>query len=72
LGVLDFAGGITIHTTAGVGSLVCALVMGRRQNFDKYHGEFPAHNLPLAAIGAGMLAVGKRQQREKKGRKKKF
>jgi Amt family ammonium transporter len=28
LGTLDFAGGIVIHTTAGAGSLVCALVSG--------------------------------------------
>jgi Amt family ammonium transporter len=58
LGVLDFAGGITIHTTAGVSSTVCALVMGKRQGYDKYHGEFPAHNIPLAAIGAAFLFTG--------------
>ncbi len=58
LGVLDFAGGITIHTTAGVASTVCALVMGKRQGYDKYHGEFPAHNIPLAAVGAAFLFTG--------------
>ena len=58
LGVEDFAGGIVIHATAGAGSIVCALVMGRRVGYDKYEGSFPAHNLPLAAIGAAMLAFG--------------
>ena len=32
-GVLDFAGGIVIHTSAGIGSLVVALFLGRRKHF---------------------------------------
>lgn len=35
LGVLDFAGGIVIHTTAGTSALVIALFMGKRRDFDK-------------------------------------
>ncbi len=35
-GTLDFAGGIVIHTTAGVGSIVCALMLGRREQFERY------------------------------------
>lgn len=58
LGALDFAGGIVIHTTAGTGALVIALYMGRRRDFDKYHGEFPPSNLPLAALGATLLWMG--------------
>jgi ammonia channel protein AmtB len=27
-------------------------------SYDKYHGSFPAHNLPLCAIGAAMLLMG--------------
>lgn len=57
-GVLDFAGGITIHTTAGVASLISAIVIGQREDFDMYHGEFPPSNLPLAASGAGLLYLG--------------
>eukprot|EP01117_Protostelium_nocturnum_P003099 TRINITY_DN1403_c0_g1_i4.p1 TRINITY_DN1403_c0_g1~~TRINITY_DN1403_c0_g1_i4.p1 ORF type:complete len:459 (-),score=97.78 TRINITY_DN1403_c0_g1_i4:207-1583(-) len=53
--VEDFAGGIVIHTTAGAASLVCALVLGQRKDFDKYDGEFPPSNLPLAALGGALL-----------------
>eukprot|EP01113_Clastostelium_recurvatum_P019579 TRINITY_DN230_c0_g1_i1.p1 TRINITY_DN230_c0_g1~~TRINITY_DN230_c0_g1_i1.p1 ORF type:complete len:443 (-),score=98.98 TRINITY_DN230_c0_g1_i1:57-1385(-) len=58
MGVKDFAGGIVIHTSAGTGALVIALMMGRRKDFDKYHGEFPPSNLPLAALGAALLWMG--------------
>jgi len=58
LGARDFAGGIVIHTTAGTGALVIALFMGRRKDFDKYHGEFPPSNIPLAALGATLLWMG--------------
>lgn len=57
-GVLDFAGGIVIHTTAGAASVVSALFMGRRVGFEIVHGEFPPSNLPLATIGAAGLWVG--------------
>jgi len=56
--VLDFAGGIVIHTSAGVGGLVSALVLGRRKDFELYRGDFPPSNLPLAAIGAAFLWMG--------------
>eukprot|EP01111_Echinosteliopsis_oligospora_P000201 TRINITY_DN1018_c0_g1_i1.p1 TRINITY_DN1018_c0_g1~~TRINITY_DN1018_c0_g1_i1.p1 ORF type:complete len:444 (-),score=107.52 TRINITY_DN1018_c0_g1_i1:17-1348(-) len=58
IGVIDFAGGIVIHTTAGAGALVISLYMGRRKDFDKYGGEFPPSNLPLAALGATLLWMG--------------
>jgi Amt family ammonium transporter len=58
MGVQDFAGGIVIHTSAGAGSLVLSIMLGRRKHFDKYHGEFPPSNLPLAAIGTCMLWGG--------------
>ena len=57
-GVLDFAGGIVLHTTAGVASLVSALFMGRRVGFELVHGEFPPSNLPLATVGAAGLWLG--------------
>lgn len=57
-GVLDFAGGITIHTTAGMASLVAAAMIGQREDFELYHGEFPPSNLPLAGTGAGLLCLG--------------
>lgn len=56
LGVYDFAGGIVIHTSAGMGSLAAALVLGRRKNFGP--DIMVPHNIPLAVIGAGMLWFG--------------
>lgn len=58
LGVQDFAGGLTIHTTAGVGALVSSHLLGRRHGFEKCHGEFPPHSVPLAAIGVAFLTTG--------------
>ncbi|EGG17683.1 ammonium transporter [Cavenderia fasciculata] len=58
MGVLDFAGGIVIHTSAGVGALVVALYLGRRKGFEKYGGEFPPSNIPLACLGAALLWMG--------------
>ena len=55
-GVMDFAGGIVVHTTAGVGALVVAMVLGRRRNFPK---RLQPPNSPfLTMIGASMLWVG--------------
>lgn len=56
MGVLDFAGGIVVHTTAGVSALVVALLLGRRQGFPG-----PAllpHAPGLTMLGAMMLWVG--------------
>ncbi len=56
LGVMDFAGGIVVHVSAGVSALVCALVVGRRRGFP--HTAMTPHSLPLTVAGAGMLWVG--------------
>ena len=56
LGVLDFAGGIVVHVTAGVGALVSALVLRERKGFP--HTAMPPHNMSLTILGAGMLWVG--------------
>jgi Amt family ammonium transporter len=56
LGVFDFAGGIVIHTSAGMGSLAAALVLGRRKNFGP--DIMVPHNIPLAVIGATLLWIG--------------
>jgi hypothetical protein len=57
-GVLDFAGGIVLHTTAGAAAIVSALFVGRRVGFELVHGEFPPSNLPLAALGVSGLWIG--------------
>src|ERR687890_354988 len=56
LGVFDFAGGIVIHTSAGLASLAAALVLGRRKNYGPQ--IMVPHNIPLAAIGGALLWIG--------------
>lgn len=55
-GVIDHAGGIVVHITAGIGALVACILLGRRLGFPST--PMPPHNLPMAVIGAGMLWVG--------------
>ena len=56
LGVLDFAGGLVVHLTAGVGALTAAAVLGARDGFPAR--LLPPHNLTMSVTGAGMLWVG--------------
>lgn len=55
-GALDFAGGIVVHTTAGVSALVVALLLGKRKGFPKT--LMLPHSPVLVMIGAGLLWVG--------------
>ncbi len=55
-GVLDFAGGIVVHATAGTAALVCALVVGKRRGFPT--SVQPPHSPVLTMVGACMLWVG--------------
>ena len=56
LGTLDFAGGIVVHTTAGVSALVAAMLVGRRQGFPKT--IMLPHSPALTMAGAALLWVG--------------
>jgi ammonium transporter, Amt family len=57
LGVLDFAGGIVVHITAGVSAFAMAFLLGPRKGY--YDGApMSAHNVPLIVIGAGLLWFG--------------
>ena len=56
LGVLDFAGGLVVHTTAGVSALVIAILLGNRSEFP--NSVQPPHNPSLVMVGACMLWVG--------------
>jgi Amt family ammonium transporter len=56
LGARDFAGGIVVHTTAGVAALVLAIVIGARKGFP--NTMIPPHSPAMTMIGAGMLWVG--------------
>jgi len=51
--VLDFAGGIVVHNTAGMAALASVLYVGRRRVIDG-----PAHSVPLVALGTGLLWFG--------------
>lgn len=55
-GVTDFAGGLVVHLTCGVGALVAALVLGPRKGFP--NTPMPPHNRTMVVIGASMLWVG--------------
>ena len=56
MGVIDFAGGIVVHVTAGVSALVLAMMLGRRRGFPTELQ--PPHNPGMTMIGAAMLWVG--------------
>lgn len=56
LGVLDFAGGIVVHTTAGVSALVVAIMLGKRMGWPRT--LMLPHSPALTVAGAAMLWVG--------------
>lgn len=55
-GTLDFAGGIVVHTTAGVSALVVAMLLGKRAGFPKT--LMLPHSPSLTMAGAALLWVG--------------
>ena len=55
-GVIDLAGGIVVHITAGVAALVACAMVGPRKGYP--HTPFLPHNLPFTIAGAAMLWVG--------------
>lgn len=57
LGVVDFAGGIVIHVSAGFAALATVMFMGRRDDLAPGEKAEP-NNLPLVAVGAGLLWFG--------------
>lgn len=52
-GVLDFAGGIVVHATAGFAALASVFYVGRRKDTIS-----PPNSIPLVAIGTGLLWFG--------------
>jgi len=56
MGVLDFAGGIVVHVTAGVSALVIAWQLGGRAGFPE--NVKPPHAPWMVMVGAAMLWVG--------------
>jgi Amt family ammonium transporter len=70
LGVIDFAGGIVVHISAGLSALAAALVIGRRNGcvYWKDHlkaldkkdnaSEFKPTSIPYVILGAALLWFG--------------
>jgi len=56
IGVIDFAGGLVVHATCGIGALVAAMMLGPRKGFPG--GALIPHNRPMVVMGAAMLWVG--------------
>ncbi len=52
-GVLDFAGGITVHATAGMAALASVFYLGPRRVRER-----GPHSIPLVALGTGLLWFG--------------
>ena len=55
-GAVDYSGGYVIHLAAGTSGFVAAWVIGPRLARDRQ--KFLPHNLPLVAIGAGIVWLG--------------
>jgi Amt family ammonium transporter len=55
-GVLDFAGGLVVHLSAGAGGLVAAKVVGARRGYGTEN--LSPFDLSLAVAGTGLLWVG--------------
>ena len=55
-GVIDFAGGLVVHATAGVSALVYVFMLGKRKGFPQELA--PPHRPGVVMIGAAMLWVG--------------
>ena len=57
LGVIDFAGGLVVHISAGVSALAAAIVLGRRTGVAKAE-EVRPNNVPFVILGAAILWFG--------------
>jgi Amt family ammonium transporter len=55
-GVIDLAGGLVIHVSAGFSALIVALMLGRRYGYPKT--AMNPNNLVMTLMGAGLLWVG--------------
>jgi len=55
-GVIDLAGGLVIHVSAGISALVVALFLGVRRGYPK--SAMQPNNLVMTMMGAGFLWVG--------------
>ena len=56
LGVVDFAGGIVVHASAGLAALASVFFVGKRNISDK--AETEPHNVTHVALGTALLRFG--------------
>ena len=57
LGVLDFAGGLVVHVSAGLSAVAAALMIGRRKDVKEAASQRP-NNIPYVILGAALLWFG--------------
>ncbi len=57
MGVLDFAGGLVVHTSAGLSAVAAALMIGRRRDIKEASSARP-NNIPFVILGASLLWFG--------------
>ncbi len=57
LGVLDFAGGLVVHVSAGLSAVAAALMIGRRKDAKEAASQRP-NNIPYVILGAALLWFG--------------
>ena len=56
LGAVDFAGGNVVHISSGVSGLVLAIMLGKRNGYEKV--SYRTHNVPFIMLGAAILWFG--------------
>jgi ammonium transporter, Amt family len=56
LGVVDFAGGLVVHTSAGVSAVAAAIVLGRRSPAELKQAR--PNNVPYVILGTALLWFG--------------
>lgn len=56
LGIMDFAGGLVVHLSAGVSALAIAMLINKRKGFPSE--MFVPHNLTMTVLGVGLLWFG--------------
>lgn len=56
LGVMDFAGGLVVHLSAGISALAAAVLIRKRIGFPSE--MFVPHNLTMTVLGVGLLWFG--------------
>ena len=56
IGVMDFAGGLVVHLSAGISALAVAILIRKRRGFPSE--MFVPHNLTMTVLGVGLLWFG--------------